>query len=59
MPKKNWIEDAIKHKGSLRKSLGIKKGEVIPEKRLKAATKKKGITSKRAILAETLRSLKK
>ena len=40
--KKNWIKDAIKHKGSLRKSLHVKKGETIPEEKLEKAEKKGG-----------------
>jgi hypothetical protein len=54
-----WIQKAIKKKGSLRKTLGAKKGKDIPEKKLKAATKKKGVTGKRARLAETLKKLPK
>ena len=37
-----WIQKAIKKPGSLRKSLGIKKGKKIPAKKLAAAAKKKG-----------------
>lgn len=57
--KKKWIQDAIKKPGSLRKELGVKKGEKIPEKKLEAAAKKPGKEGKRARLAETLRGLKK
>lgn len=57
---KNWIKGAIKDKGSLRKSLGVKKGEDIPAAKLeKAAKSKNPTTRKRAILAETLKSFKK
>lgn len=56
---KNWIAGAIKNPGSLRKSLGVKKGETIPEKKLEAAAKKPGKLGKRARLAETLKGLKK
>lgn len=57
---KNWIQDAIKKPGSLRKSLGVKEGEKIPEKALKKAEKSKNPkTRKRAQLAQTLRSFKK
>lgn len=59
---KNWIKSAINPnaKGSLRKTLGIKKGETIPIKKLKEAEKSKSaITKKRANLAMTLRGLKK
>jgi hypothetical protein len=58
MAKKNWIKDAIKKPGALRKELHIKKGEKIPEKKLKVAEKKKGVEGKRARLAETLKGLK-
>jgi hypothetical protein len=56
---KNWIQDAIKKPGSLRKSLGVKKGETIPASKLSAAAKKPGTMGKRARLAETLKGLKK
>ena len=36
---KNWIQKAIKKPGSLRKSLGVKKGQKIPAKKLNAAAK--------------------
>ena len=54
---KNWIQGAIKKPGSLRKSLGIKKGKKIPLKKLKAASKKGGKLGQRARLAITLRRL--
>jgi hypothetical protein len=53
----NWIKGAIKHKGSLRKSLGVKEGETIPAKKLAAAAQKGGKLGKRARLAQTLRKL--
>lgn len=59
MATKNWISDAIKKPGALRKSLGVKKGEKIPEKKLAAAAKKPGKIGQRARLAETLRKMKK
>jgi hypothetical protein len=57
MAKKNWIAGAIKHPGSLRKSLGVKEGETIPAKKLSAAAQKGGKLGKRARLAQTLRKL--
>lgn len=57
--KKNWIQKAIKKPGALRKSLGVKKGEKIPAKKLKAAAKKPGKMGQRARLAETLRKMDK
>jgi hypothetical protein len=60
MAEKNWIKNAIKpkNKGKLRKELGVKKGEDIPEKKLLKAAKSKNPTlRKEAILAETLRKL--
>jgi hypothetical protein len=54
-----WIQSAIKKPGSLRKELHVKKGEKIPEKKLKAAEKKGGKEGKRAHLAETLKKLHK
>ena len=41
-----WIQKAIKKPGALRKSLGVKKGEKIPAKKLAAAAKKKGMSDK-------------
>ena len=55
----NWIQGAIKKPGSLRESLGVKKGEKIPAKKLAAAAKKPGLMGKRARLAETLKGFKK
>lgn len=57
--KKNWIQKAIKKPGALRKSLGVKKGEKIPAKKLKSAAKKPGKLGQRARLAETLRKIGK
>jgi hypothetical protein len=53
-----WIQNAIKKPGSLRKSLGVKKGETIPASKLKSAAKKPGLMGKRARLAETLKGMK-
>ena len=58
--KKDWIADATKNKGSLRKELHVKKGEKIPEKKLEKAEKSKNPKErKRAVLAKTLKSFKK
>ena len=54
-----WIKEAIGKPGALRESLGVKKGEKIPAKKLAAAAKKPGKMGKRARLAETLKGLKK
>ena len=59
MTKKNWIQKAIKKPGSLRKSLGVKKGEKIPAKKLSAAAKKGGKLGKRARLAQTLKKIRR
>jgi len=59
MTKKNWIQKAIKKPGSLRKSLGVKKGEKIPAKKLNAAAKKGGKLGKRARLAQTLKKIRR
>ena len=59
MKKKLNIKSAIKKPGSLRKSLGIKKGETIPISKLKAAAKKPGKLGQRARFAITLRKFKK
>ena len=54
-----WIKDAIKKPGSLRASLGVKKGEKIPAGKLAAAAKKPGKMGQRARLAQTLKKLGK
>lgn len=53
--KKNWIAGAIKKPGALRQSLGVKKGEKIPAKKLASAAKKPGKMGQRARLAQTLK----
>jgi len=53
----NWIKKAIKHPGSLRKSLHIKKGKKIPIKKLYSAARKGGKLGRRARLALTLRRM--
>lgn len=56
---KKWIKSAIEKPGALRKSLGVKKGEKIPAKKLAAAAEKGGKLGKRARLAQTLGRLGK
>jgi len=57
---KKWIQEAIKHKGALRKAAGVKEGETIPVSTLnKLANSKNPVIAKRANLAKTLRSFKK
>jgi len=57
MKDKNWIKDAIKKPGALRKTAGVKKGEKIPAKKLEELAKKKGVTGQRARLAKTLKAM--
>lgn len=57
--KVNFIQEAIKKPGALRKSLGVKTGEKIPAKKLAEAAKKPGKMGQRARLAQTLSKLKK
>lgn len=52
---KNFIQDAIKKPGALKKSLGVKEGDKIPAKKLDAAAKKGGKLGQRARFAETLK----
>jgi hypothetical protein len=59
MAKKLWIQDAIKHAGSLRKALHVKEGHDIPEAKLKKAEAKGGKIAKKAHLAETLKGFHK
>lgn len=56
---KDFIQKAIKNPGSLRRTLGIKKGKNIPAKTLAKAAKKKGKLGQRARFAETLKKLRK
>ena len=53
-----WIQKAIKKPGSLRASLGVKKGKTIPAKKLRKAAKAKGKLGQRARLAETLKGFR-
>jgi len=58
MAKEKFIKEAIKHPGALRKSLHVKEGEKIPEKKLEKAEHSKNPTmKKRAVLAETLKQM--
>jgi hypothetical protein len=56
---KHWIDKAIKKPGALRKQLGVKEGEKIPEKKLAKAAKAPGKLGQRARLAQTLKGFKK
>lgn len=59
---KKWIQEAIKpeKKGALHKALGVPQGKKIPLAKLEKAEHSKNPTlKKRAVLAETLRGLKK
>ena len=53
----DWIRNAVKKPGALRKTLGVKKGEKIPAKKLDDAAKKPGVTGRRARLAMTLKKM--
>ena len=59
MKKNNFIKEAIKKPGALRKSMGVKKGETIPAKKLAAATKAPGKMGQRARFAKMLKGFKK
>lgn len=54
-----WIQKAIKKKGALREALGAKVGKNIPKGKLAKAAKGKGVTGRRARLAQTLSKLNK
>lgn len=57
---KNWIAGAIKKPGALRKALHVKKGEDIPQAKIKKAEHSKSpLMRKRASLAETLKKFRK
>ena len=53
-----WIQKAIKKPGALKESLGVKKGEKIPAKKLASAAKTPGKMGQRARLAQTLKKMK-
>src|ERR1700722_12516872 len=55
----NWIKSAInpKHKGLLKKQLGVPKGQTIPAKTLAMAAQAGGKEGQRARLAETLKGM--
>lgn len=55
MTRDRWIQHAIRHVGSLHKSLGISPKKKIPLSTLHAAAKRGGVMAKRANLALTLR----
>lgn len=55
----NWIQKAIKKPGALRSQLGAKKGKPIPAAKLAKAAKSKGKLGQRALLAMTLKKMKK
>lgn len=57
--KKNWIAEAVKKPGALRKELGVKEGKTIPAKKLAKAAKAPGKLGQRARLAKTLKGLRK
>lgn len=60
MAGKNWIKGAVRKPGALRASLHVKKGEKIPESKLKKAEHSKDPTTrKRAVLAETFKKMRK
>ncbi len=60
MPKQQqyWIGEAIERPGALRKSLGIRRGDKIPEEELASAAKKPGKLGQRARLAQTLETMR-
>jgi hypothetical protein len=57
--KGGFIKGAIKKPGALRASLGTKKGETIPAKKLAKAAKAPGKLGQRARFAEMLKGFKK
>jgi hypothetical protein len=56
---KKWIQKAVKKPGALRRSLGVKKGQKIPAKKLAKAAKKGGKLGQRARLAETFAKMRR
>jgi hypothetical protein len=57
---KKWIQSMHMKKGALHESLGVPKGKKIPASKLKKAEHSKNpTTKKRAVLAETLKKIRK
>ena len=57
---KRWIQGAIEHPGKLHKELRVPEGKNISEKKLEKAEHSKNSTiRKEAVLAETLKHLRK
>ena len=54
-----WIQKAIKKPGALKKELGVKEDERIPQKKLKKAAEAKGKEGRRARLALELEKFHK
>lgn len=54
-----WIKDATKNKGALRKQLGVKEDEPIPEEDLEEKEGDSAKTKKRKSLAKTLKKINK
>jgi hypothetical protein len=55
---KKFIHKAIKHPGSLRKALHVKKGQKIPAAKLEKASHAKGRLGRRARFSKQLRKFK-
>jgi len=55
----HWIQNAIKHKGALRRELHAPDGKPIPPNKLRGAAAKGGTLGQRARLAMTLKGLRK
>jgi hypothetical protein len=57
---KDWMQDAVKRPGALRRKLHVKEGEDIPAKKLdKALHSKNKLTRQQAHLAEVFKNAKK
>lgn len=60
MAKEKWIQKMHMKKGALHESLGVPKGKKIPAAKLKKAEHSKNASlKKKAVLAETLKGLRK
>jgi len=55
----NWIAGAIKHKGALKKELGVPADKTIPKAKLEKAVEAKGREGRRARLALELEKFHK
>ena len=55
---KKWIAEVVRHKGALRRTAGVKKGETISDDELDELSEKPGVTGRRARLSQNLKHIR-